>query len=330
MKKYILAIFLMLCFGELVVSNIYAANKTASEDKIIAVVNDDVITESELDNQLAIVKQQFAHAPSSTPIPSDKEMRSKILDGLINKSLELQLAKRNNISVSDEDVNNTIADIAKRNNITLEKMKSEIERQGMNFAYFRGHIKEQILLNKVEQQAFGRDIVVSDEEVAAFMKSPNAIVKPELNGALNPADKYHVIDILIGTDNNSTSKAKAEEIVKKLQDRKINFATNLKNIIAADSSVKSQDLDNRPLGAYPNIFIPEIAKMHPGDVVGPIEAPNGFHILYLISGGSSKSIVKEHHMTNDEAKAFLYKQKFDEKTKNWLLDLRSTAYIKIQ
>lgn len=307
-----------------------AVKNTAGEDKIIAVVNDDVVTQSELNSQLDALKQQFQH--SGTPLPSEKEMHDKVLDGLINKTIQMQLAKKNNIVVDDNDLNKTIDDIAKRNKVTLAQMQTEIEREGLTYAAFRSNIKEQMLLNKVQQQALGKTITVTDEEVDAFMQTPQAVQKIEPT-AINPANKYHVIDVLIPIADNSAEKMqvakdKALQIFTKLQNNKANFENELKLLKDSDKTIHSEDLGMRPLGAFPNIFVRPISTMHVGDVIGPLEAPNGYHILYLIAGGTNAP-THLHHLTKDEARQFLYQQKFNEKLVSWLRELRATAYVKI-
>lgn len=333
MKKHILTILLVLNFAFLfAASNVFAVEhkSVAAEDKIVAVVNDDVVTESELNNQINALKQQFEH--SATAMPPEKEIREKVLDGLINKALQLQLAKKNNVTISDAEVDNAINDIAKRNNLTIAKMQTEIEHQGMTYAFFRSHIKEEMLLNKAQQLAFGHDITVSDQEVDAFLKSPQDVQTMPTMGVSN-ASRYHVMDVLIPIEDNSAAKIqngkeKAASVMEKLRNKSASFDQALKNITAADSSIKTDDLGFRPIGAFPNIFIEEVIKMKVGDVVGPIQAPNGFHILKLIAE-RGVAAPKTHRLTRDEAHAFLYKQKFDEKTKSWVQELRATAYVKI-
>ncbi|MCL5261615.1 MAG: SurA N-terminal domain-containing protein [Gammaproteobacteria bacterium] len=275
-------------------------------DKIVAVVNSDVITQSELQQRMAIIKAQLAKA--NEPISDESKLRSKVLDSLIDRALELQLAKRNKIVVSDEDLAHAIESVAKSNHMTLAKMKEAMAKEGVSFDAFSKELREEILFNRLYQQAFGRQIVVSDKEIDEIIQHPTKL-DPNLQ-------EYHVVDILIPTSD------KAVQILDKLR-----AGTDLDTIMKADASIKRDDLGWRRLGGLPTIFAAEVIKIQVGNVAGPVEAPNGYHLLKLeaVRGGENNKV----KFTREQAQELAFRKKIQEKTIPWLKEVRAGAYIKI-
>lgn len=323
---------IQLVFGALVVlclTNILfgiavaAPSKQAaqSSDKIIAVVNDEVITQSELNNHLAMIKHQMG--PSGQSVPQDQELRSKVLDSLIAMTLQLQLAKKNNIQTTDKDVDNAIEMIAKGNNITVAQLKQSLPKSGMSMEAFRNQLKEQITIEKMQQMMFAREITVNDAEVAAIMANPP---KP-----VSTVSAYHIIDVLIPIPDHATaqqSKA-AEDAAQKLQDKlpgASDVAKLIKNISVNGQSVTSNDLGWRRLTDMPEIFAAEAVKLSVGQASRPIQAPNGFHVLKLVAtqGGAQKV-----SLTKAQAEQMVFHRKMQEKVEAWVKELRATAYVKI-
>ena len=121
-------------------------------DKIVVVINSDVITESQLQKQMKLIKQQI---PPNAPMPDNATFRKQVLDQLINKQLLFMLAKRNKLQITDTQLNTALASIAARNNLSLNQLQSAVQKQGMNYNDFRQQIREQMLIQQVEEQAVG-------------------------------------------------------------------------------------------------------------------------------------------------------------------------------
>lgn len=308
-KAVITTLFLLLIVPQ------YAAAEAL--DKIVAVVNNEVITQQEVQDKLVLVKRQ-AEAAHQT-VPADAELKKQILEQLINRELQLQVAKKAKIEVTDADLNAAIQGIAVRNHLSLEQMKVSLVKDGITFAAFRKQIQEEMLISKVERQAVNPNVNVTDEEIAAFVKS----------GAVNEATKeYHVLDILVPVADKPTPK--------ELQDAR-NFAADTAkklrtNVDAAAviraNNVQQQDLDWRPLQALPSIFIAQVGKMKSGEISSPIQAPNGFHIVKLLAVRQAPN--KGGAITAEQVREILYHRKLDENLKTWLQELRKQSYIKIE
>jgi len=286
-------------------------------DKIVAVVNNDVITQQEVQDKIVLVKRQAAAAHQN--LPADAELKKQVLEQLINRELQMQVAKKAKIEVTDVDLNAAIQDIATRNHVSLEQMKASLVKDGIAFEAFRKQIQEEMLIGKVERQAVNPNVNITDEEIAAFLKS----------GAVNEGNKeYHVLDIVVPVADKPAPK--------ELQDARnlaLDTAQKLRSNADVDAvvhanNVQQQDLDWRPLQALPSIFIVPVSKMKSGEISAPIQAPNGFHIVKLLAVRQMPN--KGGAITTEQAREILYHRKLDENLKTWLQELKKQSYIKIE
>ncbi len=155
LKKIFLGLCLLMCF------QVVAYGETL--DKVIVIVNSEPITQNELNQQMSIARSQLQSANQT--LPSDAVLRKKVLDQLIDMKLQLQVAKKANITVSDADLNKTIAGIASKNHMTTDELKSAIEAHNMNYADYRNQIRREMILSQVAQSQVIPTIKLSDAEV---------------------------------------------------------------------------------------------------------------------------------------------------------------------
>ena len=172
---------LCLCFCGLfaaLLNNAVAADAPTAPlepvDKIVAVVNDDVITSTELANRLHSIKEQLRNQSAS--IPPDADLRKQVLDRMILASLQLQLADQNGIRVDDETLNRTIERIAQDNKLTLPEFRSVLEKEGYDFATFREDIRREIIISRVQQRQVSDRITVTDQEIDNFLAAQRRIM----------------------------------------------------------------------------------------------------------------------------------------------------------
>ncbi|MBS0357947.1 MAG: peptidylprolyl isomerase [Proteobacteria bacterium] len=292
-------------------------------DRVVAIVNNSVITESEVRNQMAQVRRQLQS--TNTAAPSDSVLKKQVLQHLIDKSLQLQIAKEMGFSVDDLQTDKAIDDIAKRNHLTTAQMKSMIEQQGTSYSKYRKNIQDEILLAKLHHQVIPDNIKITPEQVDAFMKKH----KPSESGNL----QYHVKNILIALPEAPTSEQvieaqnTAEQITRKLQHGG-DFSQEAVASSAGQWALEGGDLGFRPLAGFPEVFAKQIIKMKPGQVVGPIHAPNGFHIIKLV-GTRGDAVQTSPAETRKQIEQFLYQQKFETAVQSWLQKQHGRAYIKI-
>lgn len=332
MKRHLLAALITLpiiIVAAGLTSSIALGSPARNVDKIKAIVNDEVITQNELDQKIMLIKKQFSQ--TQQPIPSDAELSKNILDNLIYTSLQLQLAKKAGMKIADSELDEAIANIAKKHKLTPEQMRHEMQKQHMDFATFREQIRNEMLFSRLQEQFVERDLDLTDEEIAAYMQAHPTIDTPE------PSAKsiFMIHDLLISFPNQISAEkiaalktqvaAKIKETNAELKTIAANFSKNYK--------VKVNDLGWRRLEDLPDLFAQELKKLRTAetDLVGPLEAPNGIHILKIIDARSAAATnVRKSPITKAQAQNLLWREKMNNKVKAWLDELRSKAYIDIK
>lgn len=276
-------------------------------NKIIAVVNGDVITQHEINTRMSTNHQTSKQA----------------LDDLINNILEIKLAQNNNIQISDSEINSIIANIAKSNNLDIAKLAQELKTtQGLTMKQYKEQIHDQVLVNRLEQQMFAKDIHISDQEITKAMTKPVVIAQK----AAVPL--YQIADILIEIADNAPKAelATAQNLAARVLSQ-VKNSNDVKNTIAKfKNSVQYNDLGMRKLSELPDLFISYVKNMQVGQTVGPIQASNGFHVLKLLQ---ALGLEQKINLTKDQARELVFRNKLKEHAQELIKELRESAYIKI-
>lgn len=298
-----------------------AANKPEPLDRIIAVINDAVITQSELNDMLETIKKQMT--ASNVPIPTNDILHKQVLDQLINKKLQLQLAERMGIQVTEIEIDKAIQTIASNNKITVKELYEKIGEQGLSTHQYHKEIHDQIIIQQVQQQAVASKINISPQEVQDFLRSKAWL-------AFNTKE-YHLEDILVALPENpspqdvAAAKKHAEEILKKLQS-----GIKFNEVAAAESSetnaLQGGDLGWRKLPEIPSAFSNELLHMKTNELLGPVQTPNGFHIVKL-SGIRSLATKTNHAQQTAQIQELIFQRKLEEGLQSWMTKIRSEAYI---
>ncbi|QTS83582.1 SurA N-terminal domain-containing protein [Coxiella endosymbiont of Amblyomma nuttalli] len=281
-------------------------------DQIVAVVNNEIITHSELIDAMRVIKQQFEQ--EHLPLPNEKIFKRQVLDQLIYQKLQLQLAKRNNINVTNKEVNTVIARIIVQNHFSRTILKQKIAREGMTYEQFCDQLKKQLIIAKLQHQTVNSDITVNKSDIVAFQKQYQKQCT---------SIEYHVATILVALPDSAI-----QDQINYTREKSILVLKQLHSGSSFEKSMKmyrgSVDLGWRTTNNLPQIFASIITKMKLNEIVGPIRAPNGFHIIKLIGKKKVKGSV-----TDQQAQQIIYQQKVGQALQKWLLQLRRTAYIRI-
>lgn len=281
---------------------------TTPINRIAAVVNEAIITEHDLTEATRAAKAQFIE--HHMPLPSEKELRHKVLESLIFQKLQLQLAKQNHITATDKQIDDTIAGIAERSHLSLSELKNKLALQHVDFNQFRKQLKEQIIITTLQQQVVAGKIDFTAEQIKNFKN------KLASTGSVT---EYHVLDYVIPLADDASGLQKqaafnlAEQVRKALAQGKTPGTEAIAN-----------DLGWQPLESLPDLFSPEIAKMSDGSSRGPFLAGNGYHIIKLI--GSRK---QAREISDEEARQLYYQQHYRKVLDDWLKNLRKNSYVKV-
>lgn len=314
--------WLTIILGGAILANAGAYAKsenTQSLDRVVAVVNDSVITNSELALAFKAAKEQLKI--SNKPIPPENALRKEVLDRLILEALQLQIAKRNNVEVTSEDVNKAIQDMANQNHISVDQLKKAVERDGIDYSTFRKRINDQLIVSRLQQSALSSKINISDREVSEYLR--NAKNKK------SAAAEYHLFHLHVPLSESSTSQQKqaalerANKLVAQLKGGD-SFEQVARENASGPLALGGGDLGWRKASDLPTLFAKQLNSLKLDQIAGPIQASNGYHILKLVDVQNDPT-----KMTEQSVKNLIYHRKFEEQLKVWSQQLRDSAYVKI-
>jgi len=260
---------------------LFAGSSYSQElDRIAVIVNDGVVLESDIQIKISDYKKNAAL--DGLNIPPDSVLREIIVDQLILEELQLQIADRVGIKISDEELNLTIKSLAQQNNLTLEDFISYVAERGDSYARLREDVKRNLKIRRVQQGSIQNKISITREEVESFLKTEEALnqLGPELN----------VKQILIRKDSNKNISSIHSEIMQALKN-----GSNFNELIVKYSEDDNKgELGWRKITGFPELFKEPINKLKIGDISEPIKSGAGDHILYLDNKrGSSVTFEKQ-------------------------------------
>ena len=249
-------------------------------DSIAAIVNDDVVLVSEIQDRYSnYLNQAEAQDIDPSALPPKDVILNQIIERLIMESIQMQEAELRGIVVSDEDLAQGIERYAGSINVTPEYFREELERQGVNFREFREDMRRQLLLNQVQQKIVQQRIFISMQDIREFRNSP---VFQEI-----ASEEYRIGHILLtisDSNNNrvvSNAKRQAEEIVRELR-AGANFASMAVQHSSSNTALEGGDLGWRKADQVPSLFSDVIQNLGVGETADPIENPIGIHIVQLL------------------------------------------------
>lgn len=262
-------------------------------DKVVAIVNESVITSSELDAQVELSKKQIQ--AQNVQMPDESVLRKQVLQHLIDVDLQLELAKQNNIVIESAQLNEAIEKIAENNHLTLSQMREEISKQGMSWDAYRKNVRKEMIIGQVQQRAVGKDVIVTNEQVDQYMKTDGLID----NGNIT----YRIQNIVIPLNEEPTTqqlkkaKLKADSLLTKIKNGE-DFSRIAIEESSGEFALEGGDLGDRHLAELPEIFAKEVTHMKVGQVVGPIRTGNGFQLIKLVatSGGNANHVITQTHV----------------------------------
>lgn len=259
-------------------------------DRIIVVINDGVILQSELDDSIADARQQIKARGIADP-PEDV-LRSQVLERLILTKLQTQRAAEAGVRIDDRELNEVITNIAAQNGMTVQQFAESIKKDGNDYLAVREQIRDQVLMSRLRQKEVDGRVSVTDQDVDLYLSTQG----PDEN------KEYKLSHILIaipdGAKNEERAKAraKAEDLVRRLKAGE-DFAQLAIANSNGQQALQGGDLGWRKAGDLPSLFAAAAAKLGKGDVSEPLEAGSGFHIIKLVDerGGESRETVAETH-----------------------------------
>jgi peptidyl-prolyl cis-trans isomerase SurA len=269
-----------------------------SLDRVVAVVNKDVIVQSELDREVQRILADLRRRGTATPPP--QEFQRQVLEHLVVRRLQLQLADQAGINVGDDELNFALQNIAARNNLTLEQMREAVVADGGSFEDFREDVRNEMRLTQLRQKEVISRITISDAEVERFLAE----------GGDTAAARYHLAHILIALPADPTpqqvrdTQAQAEKVRQQLLDG-ADFASTAVAVSKGQQALEGGDLGWRNADELPPPFVAAVRNLQPGGISEIIPSPSGFHILKLVEADAAggRHVVQQTHVEHILVKA---------------------------
>ncbi len=260
-------------------------------DRIVAVVNEDVIMESELNKKMQTVNDQMKQQGANPPPASI--FKRQVLNSLIQNRIQLQLAKRIGIRVNDENLNRTISNIAAESQVTLEQFREILEKDGYNYEQFRENIRNEITITQLRKRQVVNRVVVSEKEIDNFLTNEDSqnIFQTEIR----------LSHILLALPQKATENeiAKIKKVASKIREDLIadgDFVEIAKTVSDGSNAKTGGDLGWRKADDIPTLFQDYIPNMKIGDISELIQSPSGFHIIKITGlKDMKKNIVEQTH-----------------------------------
>ncbi|OZG71498.1 molecular chaperone SurA [Hahella sp. CCB-MM4] len=252
-------------------------------DRVIAIVDDGVVLQSELDERVAMFKQRFL--AKGTPLPAEEVMRERLLDQLVLEQIQLQMADRLGVRISDSQLNQTMESIAQQNGLSLDAFQQQLAKDGVTYQGARAQIKREMLISRVQQRRVNPRVRITEKEVEDFLKSAA--------GKANSQEEYRIAHILLSNDSGRDNLALAQEIIDKLKAGG-SFAELAATYSSSSTALDGGDLGWRKRDELPTLFTEVVPKLQPGEVSPPIETSGGVHLVKLTDkrGGTSKLVTQ--------------------------------------
>ncbi len=257
-------------------------------DRIIAVVDDDVIMRSELDQMLTRVRSELRE--KGAELPPTSVLERQVMERLILQKIQIQLAEQSGVEVTEDNLNLAIDDIAKRNKLSMDQFKEILRSEGYDFDRFRDDIRQEILVAKLRREEVDKRIQVTDREIENELNNGEISTKSD--------DEYDVAHILISIPTNANdeerraAEEKAEEVKAKLAEG-IDFGDVALAMSDAQDALDKGALGWRKLSEIPSLFSDFVRRLPVGAHSDMIRSPNGFHFVKLLGKRGGEQVMVE-------------------------------------
>jgi peptidyl-prolyl cis-trans isomerase SurA len=261
-------------------------------DRVVAVVDRDVITYGELQSRIATVLGQLEK--QGVQLPPRDVLEKQVLERLIGDRLQLQLAAQTGLRVDDNQLDKTLERIADSNKLSMPDFRKELEREGISYRKFREDIRNEIILARLREREVDNRVNVTEAEIDNYLTTQSSRGEAQ--------DEFDIAHILVRAPEDGTPeelqklRAKAEQALKKLQDG-TDFAQVSASFSDAPNALEGGKLGWKTSTQVPTLFYDALKSMQPGQISDILRSPNGFHILKLFDrrGGSSPLVVQQTH-----------------------------------
>ncbi len=271
-------LIILFTFGILLATSNYSYSALIILDRIAAIVDDDVIMQSEVNTRMRAIKAQLARTPQGSP-PPDDVLTEQIMERLVVESIQIQMAERAGVKISDGELNKAMQGIAAQNQLTLDQFQRAIEADGISYVEMRDQIRRELMIGRVQKGVMRNRIEISEQEILNFLES-------EVGTGIT-ADEYRLGHILLSTPAKANAeqiqaiKVKAEDLIIQLTEG-ADFGSLAVKYSTGQNALDGGDLGWRKPVQIPTMFSDIAQEMQVNEVRGPIKSGSGYHLIKLL------------------------------------------------
>ena len=286
-------------------------------DQAIVIIEDDVITQSEFQNKLKFIINQYRI--SNNPLPNDRSaFREKVLNDMVNIRLQINYAKKSGLNVEEWMVDKAMEGMAKKSGVSLTEFREKIISQGVNYNMYRNLLKEDLIMREVKRRVVAQEVKVSKKEIQEFIKHQSHVFKGN--------NQYKISMILASISENPSIQEKkdAKNKIKMIKDKFANgekFSDLARNYSDSGNALSGGDLGWRKITEVPQMFLDELESIDSGKISNIIENNNGYYLFYL----EDKKVVENIKIEERKVRHILIKSNAivsDKMTENLLIELK--------
>ncbi|MFJ3051792.1 peptidylprolyl isomerase [Pseudomonas nitroreducens] len=280
-----------LMLGALLASSVVHA-EVVPLDRVVAIVDNDVVMQSQLDQRLREVRATIQKR--GAPLPPEHVLTQQVLERLIIENIQLQIGDRSGVRITDEELNQAMGTIAQRNNMSLDQFRAALSHDGLSYDEAREQVRREMIISRVRQRRVAERIQVSEQEVQNFLASDL--------GKIQLSEEYRLANILIPVPDSASPETvqaaarQAQEMYQQLK-QGADFGQLAVSRSAGDNALEGGEIGWRKAAQLPSPFDSMVGTLAVGDVTEPVRTPGGFIIIKLEEKrGGSKMLRDEVHV----------------------------------
>ncbi|WP_288371123.1 peptidylprolyl isomerase [uncultured Marinobacter sp.] len=260
-------------------------------DRVVAIVDDDVILQTQLEARVNTIVGRLS--AQGTGLPPRQMLEQRVLEQLIAESVQLQMADKMGMRISDNELNETLANIARSNGMTMAQFESQLAEEGVTYQQAREQIRNEMLTSRVQQRQVGNRVRITDNEVENYLQAQA--------GAGSDGAEYRLAYIFIQVDEpgNEASVRQARNLADNLR-QQILDGRDFREVAVAESdasnALEGGDMGWRPESQLPSLVAPVVPDLEPGVPSAVLENNSGFHLVMVMDkrGGEQQQIIEQH------------------------------------
>ena len=263
-------------------------------DFIVAVVNSEPITNSEVRAKLIRTEQQAQQ--QGMALPPRGELAAQLLERMISEKAQLQMARASGVKIDENTVEAAVQTVARQNQITVDELRRRLRTDGVDYAQFRSEIRDELLVNRLRQREVDSRVTVSEQEIDQYLREQDGKA-----GAAASSVSLNLAEILVAVPENATTEqvaalqARAQDIFSRASAGG-DFAALANEFSAAATRDKGGQIGLREAERYPPLFVEATQRLRAGELAGPVRSGAGFHILKVIEkrqGGVPDAVIAQ-------------------------------------